>query len=168
MTELSRCIQTPIGTMQLVASDQYITEIRLPNCAQRAARRPRAGSTSAGERAADQLLDAAAQQLLEYFAGERARFELPLSGQGTAFQRAVWRQLRKIPYGSAMSYGALASAIGRPNAARAVGAANARNPHPVVVPCHRVIGGDGSLTGFAGGVKLKRWLLDHEQQAGAS
>lgn len=100
-----------------------------------------------------------AVQLAEYFAGERTRFELDLSPHGTAFQHAVWRALSAIPYGETTTYAAVARAIGSPRAVRAVGAANARNPLAIVIPCHRVIGADGTLTGYAGGLPMKRSLL---------
>ena len=98
-------------------------------------------------------------QLGEYFAGERHRFDLPLAPRGTDFQRRVWRALTEIPYGRTISYGELARRIGNPSASRAVGLANGANPLPIVVPCHRVIGADGSLTGFGGGLPIKRKLL---------
>lgn len=104
----------------------------------------------------------AARQLAEYFAGRRERFDLPLAPEGTEFQRAVWQGLRRIPYGRTWSYAELAQRIGRPRAMRAVGAANGANPLPIVVPCHRVIGADGSLTGFGGGLPAKRLLLELE------
>jgi methylated-DNA-[protein]-cysteine S-methyltransferase len=109
---------------------------------------------------------AAIAQLGEYFAGERRRFELPLAPRGTEFQRRVWRALTEIPYGKTLSYGELARRIGKPSAPRAVGLANGANPLPIVVPCHRVIGADGSLTGFGGGLPIKRKLLALES-AGA-
>ena len=102
-------------------------------------------------------------QLREYFAGERRRFDLPLAASGTEFQRAVWHTLTLIPYGETAGYGELAEALGRPGAARAVGAANGKNPISIIVPCHRVIGADGSLTGYAWGEAKKRHLLDLEQ-----
>ena len=102
-------------------------------------------------------------QLSEYFAGVRQQFDLELLPVGTDFQRQVWSELRRIPYAETISYGELARRIGNPKAMRAVGLANGRNPIPIVVPCHRVIGANGSLTGFGGGVERKRWLLDHEQ-----
>jgi methylated-DNA-[protein]-cysteine S-methyltransferase len=102
-------------------------------------------------------------QLEEYFAGERSTFDLPLAPQGTPFQLDVWRELERIPYGSTISYSALAQRIGRPNAVRAVGAANGANPIPIIVPCHRVIGANGTLTGYGGGMAIKRALLDIEQ-----
>lgn len=101
-------------------------------------------------------------QLDQYFAGERTAFDLELAPEGTAFQRRVWQALREIPFGSTTSYGALARGLGRPDAARAVGAANGSNPIGIVIPCHRVIGSDGSLTGYGGGLERKRWLLDFE------
>jgi methylated-DNA-[protein]-cysteine S-methyltransferase len=108
------------------------------------------------------ILRRAADQLREYFAGERIEFDLPLRPDGTSFQRRVWATLAEIPYGETWSYGELARRIGSPTAFRAVGAANGQNPLPIVLPCHRVIGADGSLTGFGGGLHLKRFLLEHE------
>lgn len=105
----------------------------------------------------------AREQVLEYFAGQRRRFDLPLSLVGTAFQRKVWNALREVPFGQTRAYGQIAAAIGAPAAARAVGRANATNPLCLIVPCHRVIGADGALTGFAFGSALKRRLLDHER-----
>ena len=107
-------------------------------------------------------------QLRQYFAGRRRSFDLPLAPAGTPFQQRVWMALREIPLGTTTTYGRIASMIGRPTAARAVGAANGRNPISIVVPCHRVVGADGSLTGYASGVARKRWLLDHEQWAMAN
>ncbi len=101
-------------------------------------------------------------QLAEYFAGTRRNFDLPLVLEGTDFQRRVWRELTEIPYGETWNYGQLARRIQNPNACRAVGLANGRNPIAIVVPCHRVIGADGSLTGFGGGLERKQWLLAHE------
>jgi methylated-DNA-[protein]-cysteine S-methyltransferase len=103
-----------------------------------------------------------ARQLEEYFKGERHAFDLPLRLDGTEFQRRAWRNLMEIPYGKTRSYGEQAERIGNPKASRAVGLANGRNPIPIVVPCHRVIGANGSLTGFGGGIARKRWLLAHE------
>ena len=104
----------------------------------------------------------AAKQLDEYFSGKRRQFELPLQLRGTEFQRRVWNALTKIPFGETRSYSHLARDIGNPSACRAVGLANGRNPIAVIVPCHRVIGADGSLTGFGGGLPRKQWLLRHE------
>ena len=117
-----------------------------------------------GSTIASQHLDAAERQLAEYFAGERKVFDLVLEPVGTAFQLAVWQVLRTIDYGATISYGEQARALGKPTAVRAVGAANGRNPLAIVVPCHRVVGADGRLTGYAGGVDRKAWLLNHERR----
>lgn len=109
------------------------------------------------------LLAEAEQQLNEYFAGLRTQFDLPLRAKGTAFQKAVWAELLKIPYGETRTYGQLAAALGRPNAGRAVGGACHRNPIGIVVPCHRVVGVSGDLTGYAGGLEVKRYLLELER-----
>ena len=110
------------------------------------------------------LLDKAVEQLEEYFAGTRRDFDLPLDPLGTPFQQSAWMVLRSIPYGKTISYGQQARQLGDPNKARAVGAANGKNPLSIVVPCHRVIGSGGQLTGFAAGIDVKSWLLDHEHQ----
>jgi methylated-DNA-[protein]-cysteine S-methyltransferase len=102
------------------------------------------------------------RQLTEYFAGTRREFDLPLRLAGTAFQQRVWRELTEIPYGETWSYGQLAKRINKPSASRAVGLANGRNPISILVPCHRVIGANGSLTGYGGGLERKQWLLAHE------
>ena len=112
------------------------------------------------------MLAEARAQLAAYFAGELTAFDLPLAPRGTPFQERVWRALREIPYGATLSYGELARRLGDPRATRAVGAANGRNPLSIVVPCHRVVGADGSLTGFGGGIARKRWLLAHEGALG--
>ena len=112
---------------------------------------------------ASSILELASAQLAAYFAGHLTTFDLPLAPAGTAFQCRVWETLREIPFGESTSYGELAHRIGAPKGARAVGAANGRNPLPIIVPCHRVIGADGTLTGFGGGMHRKRWLLEHER-----
>jgi methylated-DNA-[protein]-cysteine S-methyltransferase len=115
----------------------------------------------------EQAFDDVRGQLSEYFAGERRSFDLPLSATGTEFQRRVWAALIEIPYGQTTTYGAVAGSLGSPGASRAVGLANGQNPISIIVPCHRVIGADGSMTGYGGGVPAKQWLLAHElQQAG--
>jgi methylated-DNA-[protein]-cysteine S-methyltransferase len=124
----------------------------------------RAGATPAPRRDATAALDAAAAQLREYLAGERTDFDLPLRPLGNEFEQAVWAELRRIPYGETTSYGEIARRIGHPGGARAVGRANGRNPIAIVVPCHRVIGSDGSLTGYGGGLDLKRALLTLEAE----
>lgn len=143
-------LDTPIGQLRLLSDGQHITAIEFEG----------GHSDSANDqRLDDPALSACARQLGEYFAGERKRFELPLAPAGTAFQNSVWNALRQIPYGELRSYRDIASSINNTRAVRAVGAANGRNPIPIVVPCHRVIGSDGSLTGFAGGLAVKETLL---------
>ena len=115
--------------------------------------------------AAAELLDDVVAQLDEYFAGDRTEFDVPLDPVGTDFQLKAWLALRAIPYGQTRTYGEQARVIGSPNAVRAVGSANGRNPISIIVPCHRVIGSDGSLTGFGGGLEAKRYLLDLESGA---
>ncbi len=149
-------MDSPIGTLRLVADREGLREIWFEH-----ERHPK--QAQSGWIRAEAPLRMARTQLDEYFAGERQHFELPLHPIGTAFQLAVWQELRRIPYGTTISYGELARRIGKPQAMRAVGAANGRNPLPIVVPCHRVIGADGSLTGFGGGLPIKRHLLDLEQ-----
>ncbi len=108
-------------------------------------------------------LKAGLKQINEYFKGNRSQFLLKLNPEGTKFQRMVWRQLEKIPFGEVVSYGQIAGAIGKPNASRAVGSANGKNPIAIIIPCHRVIGSDGSLTGYGGGLWRKEWLIKHER-----
>ena len=150
---------TPIGTLRVVGDEDGIKRIDLPNAAQNAP------DPAWGEkrRSLPRPLREAKRQLLEYFEGGRLDFDLPLAPAGTAFQRRVWDELRRIPYGDTVSYGELARRIGRPTASRAVGAANGRNPLAIVVPCHRVIGADGTLIGYGGGLPVKETLLAHEQ-----
>ena len=142
---------TPVGPLHLTADGAALTGLWF-------------GTRPADEppSPADPLLAQAAAELGEYFAGERRAFTVPLAPAGTPFQLSVWEQLRLIPYGTTVSYGELARRLGSPDAARAVGLANGRNPIAIVVPCHRVIGADGSLTGFGGGMAAKRTLLDLE------
>lgn len=140
----TRTIKTPIGPLTLQADEAAVTAIRFG---------------AGGAQDTSPLLDAAEAQLREYFAGARRTFDLPLAPHGTAFQQRVWAALRAIPYGETRTYGELAAAIGSPNASRAVGMANHRNPISIVIPCHRVIGANGTLTGYAGGLEIKRKLL---------
>ncbi|RMX07906.1 methylated-DNA--[protein]-cysteine S-methyltransferase [Corticibacter populi] len=153
MTIFHTAIDSPVGPLLLAAGDAGLCLIQFAGT-----RQPRSlpADWQPGSHA---VLDAAAAQLRAYFEGRRQRFDLPLAPRGTEFQRQVWRQLATIPYGRTVSYAELAAQLGRPRAVRAVGAANGRNPLPIVLPCHRVIGSDGSLTGFAGGLETKRWLL---------
>lgn len=149
-------IASPVGPLLLAASDDglHLIEFHAPRHPMR-----RGADWHEGDSA---LLRAARQQLGEYFAGERRRFDLPLAPQGTPFQCEVWHTLAGIPYGETISYAQLATRVGKPAAVRAVGAANGRNPLPLVLPCHRVIGSDGSLTGFGGGLPTKQFLLQLE------
>lgn len=124
------------------------------------------GGDAARSRSTDPLLVEAAEQLDAYFAGDLREFDLPLAPSGTAFQRDVWDAVSAISYGQTASYAEIAAAVGRPAACRAVGAANGRNPLPVIVPCHRIIGAAGALTGYGGGLDRKRSLLDLERAAG--
>ena len=156
---------TPIGTLRLVGDDRRIERIDLPNAA---TREPDAAWREQ-RRTLPTALETGKRQLREYFDGKRREFDLPLAPDGTGFQCRVWRELRRIPYGETISYGELARRIGKPTAARAVGAANGRNPLAIVVPCHRVIGADGTLTGYGGGLPVKEALLALERRvAGAA
>ncbi len=146
-------METPLGTLHLRCTDAGLTHLLM---------QPQMHDLPAGVHRGHALLKAAKQQLAEYFAGERAAFELPLAPAGTAFQLRVWQALRGIPAGETRSYGEIAAGIGQPSASRAVGAANGANPIGIIVPCHRVVGADGKLTGYAGGLDRKRWLLAHE------
>jgi methylated-DNA-[protein]-cysteine S-methyltransferase len=157
-TLVSTVTATPIGSLLLVASDRGLRAVLWPDDDPR-----RVIVGECGEDAEHPTLVAAAVQLAEYFAGDRRDFELPLDPVGTEFQLAAWAALRTIPYGSTVSYGEQAARMGDRRKARAVGAANGRNPLSIVVPCHRVVGASGSLTGFAGGLATKAWLLAHER-----
>lgn len=147
-------MDSPLGTLRLVSDGHSLTAVELP---------PHREVVEVGSSCA--VLEAARAQLAEYFAGQRTTFDLPLAAKGTSFQRDVWQALRTIPHGETWSYAQLAAKVGRPTGARAVGLANSKNPLAIVVPCHRVIGADGSLTGYAGGLPAKRWLLAHEAPA---
>ncbi|NGO67410.1 methylated-DNA--[protein]-cysteine S-methyltransferase [Streptomyces boncukensis] len=152
-------IDSPVGPLTLVANgDGALTGLYMED------QRHRPPQETFGVPDPDGFA-AAARQLGEYFAAEREEFDLPLALEGTEFQRAVWRELRRIPYGATVSYGELAARLGNPAASRAVGLANGRNPVGIVVPCHRVLGASGSLTGYGGGLARKRYLLDFEQSA---
>ncbi len=146
-------LDSPIGELTLFARDGRLVGVHFP---------PGVPPAHSAE-GTDPVLEAAATQLREYFAGARTGFDLPLALDGTAFQREAWLALADIPYGQTVSYGEQARRLGRPDAVRAVGAANGANPIPIVLPCHRVVGADGSLTGFGGGLEAKRRLLDLER-----
>lgn len=161
MPYASTTIPSPTGALTLIASDAGLAAIQWQMYAPGSARfQPCADDPD------HPVIAAAVTQLGEYFAGTRTAFDLPLDPTGTPFQRAVWDQLLAIPYGETRSYADIARAIGRPTATRAVGAANGQNPLPIVAPCHRVIGSNGALTGFGGGLPNKILLLELESRAG--
>ncbi|MFZ6181162.1 methylated-DNA--[protein]-cysteine S-methyltransferase [Nannocystis pusilla] len=156
MTRLvQRSLPSPLGPLRLVASDVALVGVYFPD------HRP-APAHAGDEAARHPVLDVAARELEEYFAGRRRGFTVTLEPRGTDFQRAVWRALADIGFGEQRTYAELARAIGSPRAVRAVGAANGRNPLSIVLPCHRVVGTGGALTGYAGGLAAKQWLLAHE------
>jgi methylated-DNA-[protein]-cysteine S-methyltransferase len=152
------CYQSPIGQLLLVGADGVLEELHFANSPdqekiiddRRHYQHDQAGFAKV------------IQQLSEYFSGRRQDFDLTLSPKGTAFQQSIWQELRKIPFGRTASYGEIARRVGNPKASRAVGMANSKNPIPIIVPCHRVIGKDGSLTGFGGGLEVKKQLLTLE------
>ena len=152
-------VDTPIGPLLLVASEGALTHVWFDGL-------QHASSSEAELPPEDaEVLGAATVQLAEYFAGERRVFDLPLRAAGTAFQKAVWEQLAAIPWGTTTTYGAIATALGMPlTASRAVGAANGANPISIIVPCHRVIGSNNDLVGYAGGRWRKKWLLEMEKR----
>lgn len=157
---------SPLGELRLYAAVDGLVGVYLPVQAwPMAAVGPVGPATVESPR---EVLAITAAQLTEYFAGRRTEFDLPLAPRGTGFQIEVWRALVAIPFGETRSYGAQASALGRPSASRAVGAANGRNPISIILPCHRVIGSSGALTGYGGGIAAKRWLLDHEAAVAAA
>ena len=148
-------VRSQFGTFRLFSNGRAITKILLPS--QLTDDEPECDGT-------DEILPAATAEFDAYFGGQSNEFQVPYEPEfGTEFQRDVWLELRRIPVGTTISYSELASRVGRPAAVRAVGTANGRNPLPIVVPCHRVIGADGTLTGYAGGLQLKQQLLEHEK-----
>ncbi len=153
-------MSTPLGTLRLRATEAAITGVYFAAHKGAPPRSDQAGGHLAVVREAE-------RQLRAYFAGELWAFDVPCAASGSPIEEAVWRALRDIPCGQTETYGGLASRVGRPGAARAIGGANARNPLSIIVPCHRVIASSGALTGYAGGVEAKRWLLAHEARASA-
>ena len=151
--------EAPFGVLTVVGSDLGIRYVMFNNDAHpKPLERLHISDTEIHDSVNDAIT-----QLQEYCDGSRRDFDLPLDLQGTEFQVAAWRALADIPYGRTASYGQQAASIGRPKAVRAIGGANGRNPVAIVLPCHRIVGADGSLTGFGGGIEVKKWLLDHEQ-----
>ena len=156
MTTRYARFESPVGDLFMIAEAEQLVEILFDSGAQ---------EPESDWREGGRLLSRVQRQLGAYFSGRRRAFELPLAPRGTPFQRKVWRQLERIPYGATRSYAQLAKKVGKPTAFRAVGAANGQNPIPIVIPCHRVVGSDGTLTGFGGGLEMKRFLLEHESGA---
>jgi methylated-DNA-[protein]-cysteine S-methyltransferase len=156
MTRTHTVVPSPIGPLTVVREDEALVRLAMSPPGHLV-------GPEIGERS-DEGSDDVVRQLGEYFAGGRTAFDLPLRPVGSDFELAVWEQLTHIPYGETRSYGHVAAAVGEPGGAQAVGAANGRNPLAIVVPCHRVIGADGSLVGFGGGLARKRFLLDLEQR----
>jgi methylated-DNA-[protein]-cysteine S-methyltransferase len=144
-------METPIGLLRIDSSEKGITHIVFTDAIEQKIH-------------SHQWIDDCKQQLKEYFAGKRQQFDLPLDTKGTHFQQSVWQSLSNIPYGQRVSYRDIAESINNPKAVRAVGSANGKNPLCIIVPCHRVIGSDGSLTGYAWGLDRKMWLLEHESK----
>jgi methylated-DNA-[protein]-cysteine S-methyltransferase len=151
---ISTIHESPVGPLTLASDGAALVQLEFEN-----ARHPQ----PTHPRGDDEILDLARRELDAYFAGKQRAFTVPTAPSGTPFQRRVWEELLKIPYGVTRSYGALAAAIGAPAASRAVGLANGKNPIAIIIPCHRVIGADGSLTGYGGGMDRKRILLDLER-----
>ena len=149
-------VASPVGPLTLVAKDGVLSGLYM------ASQRHRPAAETFGVRATESFT-AVIEQLAQYFAGERHDFDIPLTMTGTPFQRTVWTALSEIPYGETISYGQLADRIGRPTASRAVGLANGKNPISIIVPCHRVVGSSGDLTGYGGGIDRKRHLLEFER-----
>lgn len=142
-------INTPMGPLVISGNSEGIREVTFQEDAPISEKVPSA-------------LEAAAQQLTEYFQRKRTQFELPLNPNGTPFQKKVWNQLQQIPFGKTSTYQDMANTLGDPKVIRAAASANGKNPIAIIIPCHRVIGSDGSLTGYAGGLQRKKWLLEHE------
>lgn len=156
-------IDSPIGPLHLAASSLGLTNLAFSTSKEWKQRAAIGGSDKgAPDAAASAVLGEAVRQVGEYFAGRRTRFDLPLDLHGTDFQLRVWRQIAAVPHGQVISYGELAVAAGAPGASRAAGAACGANPVALIVPCHRVVGADGALHGFGGGLAVKAWLLRHE------
>lgn len=162
-TYVSRTMPSPVGLLTLVAGDSGLAAVLWENDNPK-----RVPLIIKDENSDHPVLRETARQLTEYFAGARTAFDLPLDFQGTDFQKQVWAQLLAIPFGQTRSYGEIARALGNPNAMRAVGAANGRNPISIIAPCHRVIGANGKLTGFAGGLEAKAHLLALESRPALS
>lgn len=154
MNATYQLLKTPIGILKIEGDEIGITKVWFTE-----------KDEPTGDIAPSRIVEIAVQQLSEYFEGNRRQFDFPLHLIGTTFQQKVWQQLSQIPYGKTCSYGDIAKSFHQPNLSRAVGMANGKNPIGIVVPCHRVIGETGKLTGYAGGLWRKQWLLEHESQS---
>ncbi len=154
----SVAFHTEIGLLRVAATADGVTSVEFD------ATEGVPQAAPATDPPATKVLRKAIDQIDQYFKGTLTHFTVPLAPAGTDFQMRVWNQLGRIPYASTTTYGALARSLGDPNATRAVGLANGRNPIPIIIPCHRVIGADGSMTGFGGGIERKKWLLEHERR----
>ena len=151
-------VESPVGEVLLTGNGRSLTGLYLKG------QKHFPTQTNDWQESADVLpFRQVKQQLVEYFYNRRRSFDLPLAAKGTHFQQTVWQLLPEIPYGETVSYGSLAQKLGKPGSSRAVGAANGRNPISIIVPCHRVIAANGKLTGYAGGIERKQWLLAHEK-----
>jgi methylated-DNA-[protein]-cysteine S-methyltransferase len=158
MTTFYSYVESPLCRIVVQGDGQFITGLHMPS-------HRHWSDIGPDWQEADEPFHAIRQQLNEYFAGQRQEFDLPLKLAGTPFQQRVWQELVRIPFGKTITYAQLAQRVGKPTAFRAVGSANGRNPISIIVPCHRVIGADGTLTGYGGGVDRKQWLLDWERGA---
>lgn len=147
-------LKTPIGLLQIIATDKAIVSVKPTSHEE----------NIVGNEAANKLAQECKVELTEYFAGKRKKFDLPLKQEGTQFQKKVWQELKQIPYGETKTYGEIAKLIDKPKAARAIGMANHNNSIMILIPCHRVVGADGSLTGYAYGIEAKKFLLELERK----
>jgi methylated-DNA-[protein]-cysteine S-methyltransferase len=161
-------VTTPIGDLLVAGTESAVTEVCFADGDADSDARPQPRSRGSSAQPASAPVLEAAAQLAAYFDGSLVRFDLPLTFSGPHFHARVWDAVRQVPYGETRTYGEIAATLGRPGAARAVGAANGRNPLPIIVPCHRLIGADGGLTGYGGGLARKRWLLDHESRVASA
>ena len=162
-------LATPIGQLRIVANDQGVCEIRFVETAEspnlEVKKRTIVNHSAVPQlKTTHPILTRCKQQLAEYFLGQRETFDLPLAPTGSEFQQNVWQQLCHVGFGETRSYADIAEQVGRPKAVRAVGSANGRNPISIIIPCHRIIGSNGKLTGYAGGLHRKAWLLNHERR----
>ncbi len=154
-------IESPLGRIFVQGDGQFVTGLYMPD------HKGWSGPDPAW-RVSDAAFRTVREQLAEYFAGDRQQFDVPLDLEGTPFQQRVWQELMEIPFGTTITYGQLAERLGQPTASRAVGNANGRNPISILIPCHRVVGRNGNLTGYAGGVSKKEWLLAMERRSSAA